>query len=147
MTNSMFLRRNPSVSDALSLARNFFAHDPFLTIPARSANASFEPAFTVQESEEGYRISADVPGLKESDLDISVENQVLKISGSRESEAKQEGERYHLYERRFGKFSRSFGLPKEADTETISAKLNDGVLSIHIGKRPETQPRKINVGA
>jgi HSP20 family protein len=108
--------------------------------------ASFVPHFDVKETKEGYLLRADLPGVKESDLDISVTGNVLTISGKREQEQREEGETYYASERVYGEFSRSFSLPDGADLGSVAADLKDGVLSIHLSKKPEVQPKKIAIG-
>jgi HSP20 family protein len=131
--------------DPFTLARSIFGFDPFYDVQ-RVSKTSFSPAFEVKEREDAFVLQADVPGVRESDLDISVNGNVLTVSGSRQSEERKEGETYYLYERNYGSFSRSFTLPDEANLESIEAKLNDGVLSLTIGKKAESKPRKITVG-
>jgi HSP20 family protein len=132
------------VTDPLSLARSFFGFDPFFD-EQRVTKVSFSPAFEVKEREDAFVLQADVPGVKESELDLSVNANVLTISGSRQAQERKEGETYYLYERAYGSFSRSFTLPDEANTEAVDAKLVDGVLTVTIGKRAESKPRKISV--
>lgn len=132
-------------TDPFSLARSFFGFDPFFDVQ-RVNKAAFNPAFEVKEQEDSFVLQADVPGVKESDLDISVNGNVLTISGSRQAAERKEGETYYLYERSYGSFSRSFTLPDEANFESVQAKLNDGVLFVTIGKKAESKPRKISVG-
>ena len=74
---------------------------------------------------------------------MSLHNGVLSIAGSRAAEERQENESFYLYERQFGSFSRSFSLPDTADPDKIEAKLENGILSLTIGKRVEAKPRKI----
>ena len=83
--------------------------------------------------------------LKDEDLDISVQNGVLTVSGHRAAEEKKEGETYYLYERSYGSFSRSFALPEMADTDKIEARLAHGELVLTVGKRQEAKPRKIGL--
>lgn len=143
---SLVLRNRDSASndvtrrDPFSMARELFGWDPFFT--TRTATA-FVPAFEVKETVEGYVIKADVPGVAEGDIDVAVHNSVLSITGSRQSEERKEGEAYALYERQFGSFTRSFQLPELADGEKIEAKLDNGVLTVTIGKKAAAKPRKI----
>ena len=126
--------------DPFQMARELLSWDPFFT--ARPASA-FAPAFEVKETADAFVVKADVPGVAESDLDISVHNSVLTVSGSRQAEERKEGESYALYERQFGSFSRSFSLPDMADAERVEAKLEHGVLTLTIAKKAEAKPRKI----
>jgi HSP20 family protein len=126
--------------DPFALARELFAWDPY----ARSSSA-FSPTFDVKETAEAFVVRADLPGVAEKDVDVSVHNGVLTITGARQAEERKEGESFYLYERQFGSFSRSFALPDTADAERIEAKLVNGVLELSIGKRAEAKPRKISL--
>lgn len=130
--------------DPFSVARDLLSWDPFFT----SGNPAhvFAPPFEVKETPDGFVLRADLPGVAEADLEVAVHNDVLTVSGRRESEERKDGEAYSLYERRFGAFSRSFQLPENADGERIEAKLDRGVLTLTIGKKAEAKPRKIAVG-
>ena len=128
--------------DPFSMARELLSWDPFFG--GRPASA-FSPAFEVKETTDAFVLKADLPGVAEPDLDISVHNSVLTVSGSRQAEERKEGESYALYERQFGSFSRSFSLPDMADGDRIEAKLDRGVLTLTIGKKAEARPRKISV--
>ncbi|HVV86467.1 MAG TPA: Hsp20/alpha crystallin family protein [Kofleriaceae bacterium] len=126
--------------DHWSLARDLFGWDPFNE--ARPA-VTFAPAFEVKETADQFVVKADLPGVKEENLDVSLHNGVLSIAGARTAEERKENESYFLYERQFGSFSRSFALPDTADPEKIQAKLEHGELTLTIGKRVEAKPRKI----
>jgi HSP20 family protein len=126
--------------DPFSMARELLSWDPFFS--ARPASA-FAPPFEVKETNDAFVLKADLPGVAEADLDIAVHNNVLTVSGSRQSEERKEGESYALYERQFGSFSRSFALPDIADGERIEARLDRGVLTLTIVKKAEAKPRKI----
>ena len=128
------------VRDPFALARELFAWDPY----ARAVTA-FAPSFDVKETVDAFVVRADLPGVDEKDLDVSIHNGVLTITGSRQAEQRKDGESYYLYERQFGSFSRSFALPDAADAEKIEAHLKDGVLALSIGKRQEAKPRKIEL--
>ncbi|MGE0545756.1 MAG: Hsp20/alpha crystallin family protein [Kofleriaceae bacterium] len=130
-------------TDPFQMARELLAWDPF-SAGSRQGSA-FSPAFEVKETTDAFVVRADLPGVAESDLDIAVHNNVLTISGSRQAEERKDDEGYALYERQFGSFSRSFSLPDVADGERIEAKLENGVLTLTIGKRAEAKPRKIAV--
>jgi HSP20 family protein len=125
--------------DPFTVARDLFAFDPF------SGRAAFAPPFEVKETADAFVLKADLPGVAESELDIAVHNNVLTVAGSREAEQRKDGESYSLYERPFGKFTRSFALPDLADGEKIEAKLERGVLVLTIAKKAEAKPRKIAV--
>ena len=124
--------------DPLAFARELLSWDPFVQRPS-----AFVPTFEVKETADAFVVRADLPGVKESDLDISLHNGVLSISGARQGEERKEGESYYLYERQYGSFSRSFSLPEAADGERVEADLDAGVLTLTIGKKVEAKPRKI----
>lgn len=126
--------------DPFTMARELLSWDPFYG--GRQVTA-FAPAFEVKETTDTFVLKADLPGVAESDLDVAVHNNVLTVSGTRQAEERKEGESYALYERQFGSFSRSFSLPDMADNERIEAKLENGVLTLSIGKKAEAKPRKI----
>jgi len=105
----------------------------------------FTPRFEVKETKDAYVFKADLPGIKEENLDITLTGNRLAVSGHREAEQRVEGDTYYTYERSYGSFSRSFTLPEGVDAENISADLKNGVLSVSIPKRPEHQPKKISL--
>ena len=126
--------------DPFSFARELLNWDPFFATRPLSA---FAPAFEVKETSDAFILKADLPGVEDKDLDVAVHAGMLTVSGSRQAEERKEGESYALYERQFGSFSRSFALPDTADGERIEAKLDQGILTLTIGKKVEAKPRKI----
>jgi HSP20 family protein len=128
--------------DPFAMARELLSWDPFF---GGRQTTAFAPAFEVKETADSFVVKADLPGVAESDLDIAVHNNVLTVSGSRQAEERKEGESYALYERQFGSFTRAFSLPDMADGERISAKLENGVLTLTVAKKAEAKPRKIAV--
>jgi len=130
--------------DPFALARELFANDAWPVAVAREPDA-FAPQFNVKETENAYVITADLPGVKEEDLDLSLTGNHLTVSGKREAESKRDEENFHIYERRFGSFSRSFLLPDEADGEAVAADLKDGVLVLSIAKKSQAKPKKITI--
>lgn len=104
---------------------------------------TFEPSIDVHASDNELVFVCDVPGIKQDDLEVTLENHVLTIKGARRFEGK-EGEQVMLG-RAFGSFSRSFTLPDYVDDENLAARLADGVLTIRIPKQPKAKPRKIQI--
>ena len=104
-------------------------------------------AFPVDVRQEGdeWLIEAEVPGLSKEDIEITVENGVLTITGEINKSTEQKEPDYHLCERRHGKFSRSFKLPSTADGEQVNANLEQGILTLRIPTRAEAKPRRIEV--
>jgi HSP20 family protein len=121
--------------------------DPFrYETGLRSSVGEFVPRFDVKETKDAYVIKADLPGVKQDAVEVSVNGNLLTITGRREEEQRNEGDQYFTYERSFGSFTRSFALPDTADAQSITADLKEGVLLIQVPKRPEAQPKKISVG-
>ncbi|WP_163991845.1 Hsp20/alpha crystallin family protein [Pyxidicoccus caerfyrddinensis] len=112
----------------------------------RGEGPSFIPAFEVKETKDAFIFKADLPGVQEKDLEISLTGDRLVVSGKREFEKREENERYFAFERSFGSFSRAFTLPEGVDSEHIAADLKDGVLNLTLPKKPEVQPKRIKVG-
>jgi HSP20 family protein len=109
--------------------------------------AAFAPAVDVYENGEKLVLKLDVPGIKEEDLDIRVENQTLSVRGERKFEKEEKEENFHRIERRYGSFFRSFSLPTTVDTENVQASYNAGVLKLELKKKASAQPRQIKVGS
>jgi HSP20 family protein len=130
--------------DPYAIARDFLSWDPFSEL-AQPGVQSFAPRFEVKERPDAFVFTADLPGVKDADVDISLQNGVLTISGTRNSEEKVEGEATYVYERQYGAFSRSFALPEVADPDKVEARLADGVLVLKVGKKSEARPRKIEL--
>jgi len=110
-----------------------------------AAELAFAPRFDVKENKGEYVLSADLPGVKSEAVDIALDRNQLKISGRREKARKEEGERAFLSECSYGAFSRVFTLPEGVDGGQVRANLRDGVLTVVVPKKPETQPRTIPV--
>ena len=138
----------PAVWDPLRLMRDFMNWDPFAEMApslVRPGESMFSPRFEVKETKNAYVFKADLPGLEEKDLEITVTGSRVTVSGKREAENKDEGETYYAYERSYGSFSRSFTLPEGADADHAEADLRNGVLTLSIPKLPEHQPKKISL--
>jgi HSP20 family protein len=151
MANLIRGNRGGSVQrDPFSLARELLGWDPYYRVdwPARdqAATGNFAPHFNVIERGDSYFITADLPGVRDEDVDVTVQDSYLVVSGSRSAEERKEGDNYYLYERRYGNFSRAFALPENADPDSVEAELKNGVLELKIGKRESARPRKIPLG-
>lgn len=137
---------SPSVSTLMDWDpfQDLLGSDPFRGVLSETGRDLF-PALQLKETPNAFEFKMDVPGVKESDLDVSLSGNRLSISGRREAESKEENETYHAYERRFGSFSRFVTLPEEVATDKIKASLEEGVLNISVPKLPEARPQKIDV--
>jgi HSP20 family protein len=106
------------------------------------------PAVNVEETRDELVLTAELPGMRQEDVEIELENNVLTLSGQKEetrTEGGEEDRRFHLWERRWGSFQRSFTLPRTVRGDEISATFQDGVLRIHMPKAPEARGRKIEI--
>jgi HSP20 family protein len=106
-------------------------------------SADWSPSVDITESDKEYLIKAELPEVKKEDIDISVNNGVVTLSGERRSETKDEKE--HRIERFYGRFSRSFSLPENVKEEDINAENKDGMLYLHLPKSEVEKPKKIQV--
>jgi len=98
----------------------------------------------VAESQEQIIVRAEVPGMKQEDIEIEFENGLLTIRGERALQ-KEENLTWHRVERTYGKFSRSFTLPRTVDPEKIAASYRDGILEITVPKKEEAKPKQIRI--
>ncbi|HEY8075558.1 MAG TPA: Hsp20/alpha crystallin family protein [Labilithrix sp.] len=105
---------------------------------------TFDPAIDVRASETEVVFLCDVPGVKQDDLEITLENHVLTIKGTRKFDSRQNEQ--VMLGRAYGAFSRAFTLPDALDEDNLAANLADGVLTIRIPKHPKAKPRKIAIG-
>jgi len=109
--------------------------------------AFWTPAVNVEETKEELRLTAELPGMSQDDIEIEVENNVLSLRGEKREEDQQEDRRYHVWERSYGSFERSFTLPRTVKADQISAQFKDGILHIQMPKAPEAKSRKISIKA
>ena len=137
-----WMRRDP-----FRLMRDVFRWDPYSDIESMSTlqGPSFVPDISMKETPDAILLEADVPGVSENEIDISVSGNRLSISGKREQEARQEGEQYLSYERSYGSFHRSFVFPDNCDLDKVSAELKHGVLHVKVPKKEGKQARRIRV--
>lgn len=103
------------------------------------------PLVDIVEDEKEYLIKAELPEVKKEDLKVSVQNDVLTITGERSLEKEEKGKKYHRVERAYGSFSRRFTLPEDADGGKVSAECLNGVLKVHLPKSEKATPRSIDV--
>jgi HSP20 family protein len=135
-------------ADPFRMMRDMLRWDPFREMePIFPANLQFgfSPDIEVKETAESYLFKADVPGVKESEINVSLTGNRLTISGERNEEKEEKTETYYSCERKYGNFSRSYTLPEGIDAEHIRAELKAGVLTVAVPKVPAAQPKKIAV--
>lgn len=106
------------------------------------------PATDVVENENEIRVLAELPGMGPDDIEIDLENNVLTIRGEKQEERTETDEEgtYHLAERRYGQFSRSFILPRDVESESIEASFDNGVLNVRVPKSEKARRRRIEIG-
>jgi len=105
----------------------------------------FVPSVDVRETDEAIEVKAEVPGLKPEDIEVTLTGDVLTIKGEKKEENEEKKGDYHLVERRWGKFQRSFRLPVEVDRAGLSAVHKDGVLTITLPKAAKETPTKVEI--
>jgi HSP20 family protein len=123
-----------------------------LAEPARAFESIWGTAFPtadLAESETEYRVTAELPGVSEKDVELVVDGDVLTIKGQKKEEREEKSEKSYLSERRFGSFERSFQMPEAADLDKVEATFKNGVLTVVVPKRPEAarKARRIEVKA
>ena len=111
------------------------------------SSASFVPPVDVFENGEKIVLKLEIPGVKEEDVDIRVENQTLTVRGERKFESEEKEENFHRIERRYGSFYRTFSLPTSVDTENVDASYQAGVLKLVLSKKASSQPKQIKIGS
>lgn len=112
---------------------------------SRVVTSNWSPAVDIREEADRYVITADVPGVDPKDIELTVESGVLTLRGERKLESEQNEGGYRRIERSYGTFYRRFALPDNADTESVSAKGNHGVLEVSVPKTERAQARRISV--
>lgn len=141
-----YARRNPwREMDQLTNRLNSFFNDDFLN---QADSTTWLPAVDVAENADEIVLTAELPGMDEDHIDIELENNVLTIRGERsvESDREEEG-RFHVMERRYGSFQRSFTLPRTVQPDGISADYANGVLEVRMPKAAEAKGRRIQIGS
>ena len=104
----------------------------------------WSPAVDILESENELVVKADLPDVKENDIDVQVERQTLTIRGERKFE-KDENAGFHRIERSYGSFLRSFAVPSTVDTEKVAAEYKNGVLTVRLPKKEAAKPRQVKI--
>ena len=145
------IRRSPAgqiaslQSDMARMMNTFFGPSAF---GATAANGSsvWLPPVDVTESEDSLLLSFDLPGLKEDEIQVELDDNVLTVSGERRRQHEVKQDDYFRYERRFGSFSRSVALPAGVKDDAIQASYENGVLEIRVPKPEQYKPKRIQVG-
>ena len=114
---------------------------------AADTSLALAPAVDVRETEDGLEVTAELAGIRPDDVNVSIENNVLTISGEKKHEVREENGdgNYRLLERRYGRFERTFTLSPTVNTEKIDARFENGLLTVTLPKSEAAKPRKIRV--
>jgi HSP20 family protein len=119
-------------------SRNQGESDPLTT-------ASFVPPVDIYEDEHKIVLKLEAPGMKQEDLDVRIENNLLTVRGERKFEKEEKEENFHRIERRYGTFYRAFTLPTTIDTANVKAGYDSGVLKLELAKKAEAKPKQIKI--
>ncbi len=111
----------------------------------QSQNATWTPAVDIYETPTSFVLTAEIPGVKSSEIDIKIVDGNLILRGERRWERDVQGEHFHRLESSYGKFERTFSLSEQIDAENISAELERGVLKVVLPKRPEQSGKQIKI--
>jgi HSP20 family protein len=109
------------------------------------ARGAWAPSVDIYENKDQIVLEAELPGMKQEDFDLSIENNVITLRGERRFEKTEDTDNYHRVERSYGSFTRSFTLPQTVSSEGAKAEYNNGVLRVTLPKREEAKARRIEV--
>ena len=118
--------------------------EPFLRTSTEDCG-TWLPPVDIREDGAAIRLQAELPGLKQEEIEIHIENNILTLKGERKQENEVKEQDYHRVERSFGSFSRSFSLPTSVNSEKVQAVYKDGILDITLPKSESSKSRKIKV--
>jgi HSP20 family protein len=107
--------------------------------------SSWTPAVDIHETDDGFVIKAELPGVSKDDVSVDVHQNTLTLRGQRKHEAEVKQDKYHRVERSYGTFQRSFVLPTVVDQEKVQATFKDGVLELHLPKSETAKPKRIAI--
>lgn len=107
----------------------------------RGERFALTPSVDVSETDDEITVSADLPGMDEKDIEVTLDNDVLVLRGEKKREHEEKKRNYHLVERAYGEFYRRIPLPADIDAEKVKARFSKGVLTVSIPKKPEARSR------
>ena len=110
-----------------------------------SAGNVFAPSVNFAETETGYEVSVELPGMNPEDVQVEFKDGHLWVTGERKQESEEKGKTYHRVERRYGSFRRVIAIGNEVDAEKVDATYKDGVLTVDIPKAAAAQPKRIQI--
>jgi len=112
-----------------------------------SSDLDISPRVDISENDNSYLLEAELPGLKENEIDVKIDNNILTIKGRKEKVSEEKNKNYYLKERYSGSFQRSISLPNNIDEEGIDANFENGILRIEIPKKNQKTVKKIEIGS
>jgi len=132
------------------------ARDPFQTIFGRLfgdslqefygvPEANLAPRTNISENDQAYELAFEMPGLDEKDIQVHMQEHVLTVTAERKEDQEAKSKRWHRVEHRYGQFTRTISLPRDASASGIEARYRHGVLTVNVPKAPESRPTKILV--
>ena len=107
--------------------------------------AEWTPFIDMVGDEKSYLIKAELPGVKEEEIKVGVQDNVLTISGERKYEKEEKDKKFHRFERAYGSFTRNFTIPKDSDGEKVSAEFKNGILKVRLPKTDKVKPKQVEV--
>ncbi len=144
--NNPALYRNPfNELERMRRQMDMLAGNLFTGSPQQTVAPGVYPALNLTEDKDKYYIRAELPGLKNEDLDIQATGKSISISGQKKIPPEDDNAKYHRREREAGKFSRIIDLPDNIDTEKVEAGLASGILTITIPKAEAVKPKQITI--
>src|SRR5207247_7299206 len=105
----------------------------------------WSPEVDISQDDQGYLLKADLPEMKKDDVRVTVEDDILCVSGERKCQKEDQKKKFHRIERSFGTFRRSFTLPEDADSTKVTAEFRDGVLKVHLPTTPVAKSKATQV--
>ena len=144
----MNARELDELQTRLATFANLFGHAPVRTRNNKEEAltvAEWAPLVDIFEDDKQYVIKAELPEVTKDDVKVTVQEDVLTITGERTLEKEEKGKKYHRVERAYGRFGRSFTLPEDADGNGVVAEFRDGVLRVHLPKSEKAKSKTIEV--
>lgn len=139
-------RWNPTTAYLTSREPFYRLFDSFFNAEAQGEETrAWVPPVDIQENADAYLFHAELPGMTKEDIHITLENNVLRVSGERKFEKDAKKENYHRVERTYGTFTRTFTLPTQVEADKVMAAFENGILTITVPKAEQAKPRRIAI--
>lgn len=145
MVHTSTRKRSPLMTNDLYTDMDRIFKHMFGAAETEKSKVDFRPEWDVAESEQGYELNLELPGLANEDIDIEVVDETLIVRGEKKIERKADGKQFLHVERRQGKFERRLKFPLPVDFESVEARLNNGLLVVSIPKVEQAKSRKIEI--